>query len=259
MKPIRFGLAVACLAALPLRAQAQNNTAGTAARVAPNVTLLAITDDGANSLRWYRFAVMPNRSYCVETSQGEFLAANTAHENDSILDTYSDEAGTVFAGSNDDNGVEPTHGVDDFGPSRVCEIVATSGVRLVRLSDHSVGAQQWKLKINDTTLFAPWFFSGGGFESFVLVKNTTSTATTVRIALYNTSGTFLASASGTAPANGNYNLQVSSIFGSGSFAGGVAIAHNAAPGGVVASVTSLNFASGVSFDTQASPRQDWRQ
>jgi hypothetical protein len=39
----------------------------------------------------------------------------------------------------------------------------------------------------------------------------------------------------------------------------VAIASDAAPGGLVASVTSLNFGAGVSFDVAASPRQDWRQ
>jgi hypothetical protein len=39
----------------------------------------------------------------------------------------------------------------------------------------------------------------------------------------------------------------------------VQISHTAAPGGLVASVTSLSFGSGVSFDVAASPRQDFRQ
>jgi hypothetical protein len=43
-----------------------------------------------------------------------------------------------------------------------------------------------------------------------------------------------------------------------SASGSVQIAHTAPPGGLIANVTSLSFASGVSFDTPASPRQDFR-
>jgi hypothetical protein len=43
-----------------------------------------------------------------------------------------------------------------------------------------------------------------------------------------------------------------------SAAGGVQIAHNGPPGALIANVTSLSFGSGVSFDTPASPRQDFR-
>jgi hypothetical protein len=62
--------------------------------------------------------------------------------------------------------------------------------------------------------------------------------------------------------NGSYNLQVSAPpptgFALASAAGGVQIAHDGPPGALIANVTSLSFGSGVSFDTPASPRQDFR-
>ena len=260
MRLIRYSLAVVCLVGVPLRAQAQNNTAATSSRVAPNVTLFTTTDDGANAQRWYKFGVSANRSYCVETSQGEFNAANPDVLNDSILETFSDNAGTVLITSNDDNTREPTHqGFTNFGPSRICEITTSTTGRQVRLTDNNAGTNSWKLVISDTTLFAPWFFSGSGFEAFVLIKNTTGSATNVRVAFYNTAGGVIGTSSGVAPANGSLNMQVSTIFGAGLLTGGVSIAHDSAPGGVVASVTSLNFGTGVSFDVTASPRQAVRQ
>jgi hypothetical protein len=41
-------------------------------------------------------------------------------------------------------------------------------------------------------------------------------------------------------------------------ADGVQIAHSGPPGALIANVTSLSFGSGVSFDTPASLRQDFR-
>jgi hypothetical protein len=114
----------------------------------------------------------------------------------------------------------------------------------------------------DTTLFCPWFFSGDGFEAFVLIKNTTGTAHNATVTLIGISGATLGTQSGTAPANGSYNLQVSFApptgFGLGTAHGGVSIAHDGPPGSMIANVTSLGFSSGVSFDTPASPRPDFR-
>ena len=80
--------------------------------------------------------------------------------------------------------------------------------------------------------------------------------------LYNPAGAPLGTQTGTVPINGSYNLQVSAAsptgFGLTSANGGVQIAHNGPPGALIANVTSLSFGSGVSFDTPASPRQDFR-
>jgi hypothetical protein len=48
-------------------------------------------------------------------------------------------------------------------------------------------------------------------------------------------------------------------FGLTSVSGGVLIAHDGPPGAVGATVTSIDFVSGVSFDTPSSPRQDPRR
>ena len=118
----------------------------------------------------------------------------------------------------------------------------------------------FRVRVVDTTVFCPWFFSGNGFEAFILIKNTTGTTRSATVRLSSPSGTTLGTQSGTAPANGSYNLQVSAApptgFGLSSASGGVYIAHNGPPGSLVVNVTSLSFVLGVSFDTPASPRQD---
>ena len=70
-------------------------------------------------------------------------------------------------------------------------------------------AGSFRIRIIDTTLFCPWFFSGSGFEAFVLVKNTTNTARAATVTLYSPTGVSLGTQSGMAPINGSYNLQVS--------------------------------------------------
>ena len=67
---------------------------------------------------------------------------------------------------------------------------------------------------------------------------------------------------GSVPANGSFNLQVSAAspngFGLAAATGGVWIAHDGPPGSLIVNVTSLGFWSGVSFDTPAAPRPDFR-
>jgi hypothetical protein len=179
---------------------------------------------------------------------------------DTVLSIRGADASTVLGG-NDDIADEPGGSL----LSRVCYIATTTEDNLARVSagtNPSGTPGGFRLRVVDTTLFCPWVFSGDGFEAFVLIKNTTGTAHDATVRLAGIGGATLGTRSGTAPANGSYNLQVSAApptgFGLSSATGGVFIAHDGPPGSMIANVTSLNFASGISFDTPASPRQDFR-
>ena len=70
----------------------------------------------------------------------------------------------------------------------------------------------YRLRVVDTTLFCPGLgplFSGSGFESFILIKATTAVTHTAKVTLTAASGATLGTQTGTVPANGSYNLQVS--------------------------------------------------
>ena len=127
-----------------------------------------------------------------------------------------------------------------------------------------LAAGGFRVRVVDTTVFVPWFFADSAFDSFILIKNTTSAAHNVTVTLFSTTGTPAAPAQSTlVAANGNYTLQVSLPppmgFGVSSAAGGVQIAHDGPPGSLLSSVLSLSFDNGMSFDTPGSPRQDFRR
>jgi hypothetical protein len=242
------------LASLPVSALAENNTAP----LAKNVLIGSISTDALGAApadqNWFRYQVKAGRSYCVEVDNGE---AETSIR-DTVLAVLRAD-GTTSIGTNDDVTDEPAASL----LSRFCYIATASEDNLAEVTAGGTGtAGTFRVRIVDTTLFCPWFFSGSTFEAFILVKNTTTTARSATVTLYSPTGTIVGTQTGTAPVNGSYNLQVSAPsptgFGLSSANGGVQIAHNGPPGALIANVTSLSFTSGVSFDTPASPRQDFR-
>jgi len=202
--------------------------------------------------------VSAGRSFCVEVDNGK----SDTSDRDPVLAVFRAD-GTTLIGSNDDIGSEPGEGL----LSRVCYIAPASENNLARVTGGPNGS--WggiRVRVVETTLFCPWFgplFSGSGFETFILIKNTTAAAHSATVTLTGAGGAMVGSPqTGTAPANGSYNLQVSAPsptgFGLSGVSGGLWIAHDGPPGGVIANVTTLNFGSGVSFDTPAAPRLDNR-
>lgn len=241
---------------------ADNLTIGTAANYVIGqgwVTTTAVMSVPAGTDgRYYKFGVVPQRSYCAETATADFGNDDT----DTGLGLYNSAQSLI--GFSDDAGTEPSDagdgGASGHGASRICWIANLGETKeYLRLFDY-VSAVDRRFRIADTSLWAPWFFSGSGFEAFILIKNTTNQPRTAVVTLYSTAGIPLGSASAVIPANGSLNYQVSGApFALASATGTVQISHNAAPGGLVASVTSLSFGNGVSFDVAASPRQDFRQ
>ena len=277
MKRIRFLLGV-CLVMVPLSASAQvNTTAGNASPYKPGEGWINVNIDAANLQRWYGYDVVAGRSYCVE-GVSESTPTAVSYDGDTYI--YRGDGTTQIAG-NDDYFTETSGGGGLFvNPGRVCYISDENGSHLARLSNHNLGTntRSYRWRVEDTTLFCPWFFSGSGFEAFVLIRNTTASAIKATVTLRNTAGAVVGPPqTATVPANGSFNLQVSAAppngFGLAAASGSVEIAYGStqafapgassnwaagAPGSVVANVTSLSFGQGVSFDTPANPRQDWR-
>ena len=261
----------------PCAAQAQNNTAATAASYVVNEGWINV-DMGAapNTQRWYLYSVYAGRSYCVE---GRSERTPTGG-NDGETTVYRSD-GTTLIGRADDNRQEPGGGEGLGGtnnPGRVCYIALADEENFMRVGNFNLSptVHSYRWRVVETTQFCPWFFSGSGFEAFILLKNTTNVPIRAKVNLRDTAGTILGTQTGTVPANGSFNLQVSDPAGFNlvSASGSVEIAygtdtpfgittHNTygrgGPGGLIANVTSLSFTGGVSFDTPAAPRQDWQR
>lgn len=261
----------------PCAAQAQNNTSGTAAAYVVNEGWINVNMGASpNTERWYNYQVFAGRSYCVEGRSGKTPTGS----NDGETSVFRGD-GMTLIGRADDNRQEPGGGTDMNGnnnPGRVCYIAPASEANFMRVGnrglDDTVNSYQWR--VVDTTQFCPWFFSGSGFEAFILIKNTTNAPILATVNLRNTAGTVVGTQTATAPPNGSLNFQVSDPagFNLASASGSVEIAYGSdatfgdmgndtygrgGPGGLIANVTSLSFTQGVSFDTPAAPRQDFQR
>jgi hypothetical protein len=257
MKTTRVIAAALSLLAVPLVASAQNTTIGNSASLAINgKSKYQFMDGAANLNTFYSWIVIPGKSYCVETEGGEFERTIV----DTVLTVFAQDTTTVI-GSNDD-----APELQNWRGSRVCYTATGSGQqvnfgRVAPFGGTSPG-QYYQIRVVENSLYSPWFFTGSGFEAFILIKNTTSATYAGVVTLFNPNGTVLAtSASLAIPANGSLNLQLSAAapvgFGLTAGNGGVRLTSNAALGALVANVTSLSFGQGVSFDTPMTPKTDW--
>jgi hypothetical protein len=259
---------------VPLTASAQNNTPATAAPYKPGQGWIRV-DVGAapNNQRWYAYQAFLGRSYCVEGVAEE--APTLVYDGETAV-FRSD--GATLLGKNHDAATEPAAGV--VNPGRVCYISDQDDLHYARVGNLGLVTtpKSYRWRIEDTTLFSPWFFSGSGFEAFVLIRNTTASSVKVTVRLRDTAGAVVGTPqTATVAPNASFNLQVSAPsptgFGLASASGTVEIAYGSpvafgttsnpqwaagAPGSIVATVTSLNFAQGVSFDAPATPRPDGR-
>jgi hypothetical protein len=275
MKRVRTGLGLLSLLIVPAVASAQNNTAGTAATYSPTQGWIQV-DVGAspNDQRWYRYGVVAGRSYCAE----EVASAQPTRTEDGEVDVFRQDGTTLIGRSNDISALGDI-GYDNqqSTPGRVCYIAPVTENNYAQVGNFLFGAfvETYRFRVVETTLYCPWFFSGSGFEAFILLRNTVAVPVKATVTLRATNGVVVGSPqSATVPANGSFNLQVSAApptgFGLASQYGSVEVAFgglgpptaansnsSGAPGSLLGNVTSLSFGQGVSFDTPMAPRQDW--
>lgn len=281
MNRLRIVLGLVFFASIPLAARAQNNTPATAAIYAIGQGFVNVNVAAAppNNFRWYHFGVVGGRSYCVEQVNEKTPTVSP----DGYVEVRQGDGVTVIGSGDDVVGPAEEPGFDQVAatPARFCYIAPASSQNYALVGNccgTTTGtiAHNYQFRVVETTLFCPWFFSGNGFEAFILIRNTTNATLTATVRLRSPTGVLLGTQTDTVTPNGSYNLQVSAPspggFGLTNVSGSVEIAFaglavpNAAmvgvagaPGSLLANVTSLSFAQGVSFDAPMAPRQDWQR
>ena len=120
------------------------------------------------------------------------------------------------------------------------------------------GLFSYLVRLIETTQFSSWFFQGGDYNSFVLLRNTTYTTINFVIRWFDPAGTEVAT-SGTqsvAP-NGGVGLNSKTFVPAANINGTVAITHDGPPGGLVGQMTSLSATTGLGFDSTMFTRDSW--
>jgi len=233
-----------------------NNTFGSAKDILLGNESTDYLGPNPDDNNWFTFKVAVARSYCVEVDNG----LGEVTRRDPVITVYASDHVSPVA-TNDTLVAEPAA----FQLARACFVADGSQVNYAKVTPtagNQVGT--FRIRVVETTLYSPWFFSGNGYDSFILLRNTTAQAINATVVLVGPTGNPVGGAqTSSLPPNGSYNLLLSGPppngFGlEGVVNGGVYISHTGAPGAIIGNVTSLNFNNGVSFDTPAAPRQDLR-
>lgn len=121
-----------------------------------------------------------------------------------------------------------------------------------------VGSFNVRVGVVETTLFSNWFFLGGDYSAFTLLRNTTTSTVSYTLNWRNGAGAIVATASGSLTGNASIAINARSFAGAVTAgSGAVEIAHNASAGALAATTTVLSGTTGLSFDTVFIARPTW--
>jgi len=203
--------------------------------------------DDTQTEKWYHYLGRAGRSYCAEVGA------------DHIANVFGDPTVAVYwlAGTlivqNDDADTEPlsTRG------ARACFISPTASFR-VKVSDISAGLRSYTMRVVETTMWASWFFIGGDYSSFVLLRNTTDVAINYTVTWRSPAGAPIGTTSATVPPHGAIALNARTYVNlADGTSGSVEVAHTGSPEALVGQVTSLSGTTGLNFDSPMQQRRAW--
>ena len=243
-------------ALLPRSASAQNTTSGGAhSFMVGGAAAEDYFDNTTHTERWYHLTSTTGRSYCAET-QGGVMGDDSV---DSVIDTaltiYDGNATTVLASNDDAIILEPA----GFVLSRACWIAPANGAEYIKVTPHTAGQSfAFRLKLVETTLYSNWFFVGGDYNAYALLRNTTKVTVNYTINWRNAAGTIVAFSTGSLPSNGSVFKNARDFPAVlGAVSGTVEIVHDGSAGAIMATSTILSVSTGLSFDTIFQARPTW--
>jgi hypothetical protein len=244
------GLGLLMLGLLPVTAFGQNTSPSSAAVLLVGQRPVVTWVDDYTTERWYQVLIHGGQSYCVEatTGQREYLQGRP-------VVTVTDSVGNHMYDSVAVGASEP----EGYEQARVCfQAPAGPGLK-VKLTDQSSGMRQYNLRMLETTLWSPWFYINGDYNSFLLLRNTTNLAVGVSVIWRDATGQFAMGAyTGSIPGRGAVILNARDyVTGIGNYSGTVEVAHTGSLEAIVGQVTSLSGTTGLNFDSQLQQRKPW--
>jgi hypothetical protein len=241
-------------------AQAQNTVPSGAYHLPPDGTVFtdyvySAATVGATTERWYVTTLKGGRSYCFQST---VWSANSTTRNPlaniSVFQTDATTAHAGFATSN--SGAEkrmntsPGAPLADFpGGRRICGVPTGADNAeeriFVKVNEfNGVPANiflQYTISVQETSIYAPWFYTDGNYETYVTLRNVSSQAFNATVTWYNLAGAILGSTTQTINGFGAtfVGAKATSGLAAGSL-GSVKITHTGPPGAFVANLTAIN-------------------
>ena len=182
----------------------------------------------AADVNWTSIEVVAGRSYC-----GQLAPDRTAVTPASpTLTAWRANAVTSLA----------------TGTTQVCFVAPATETALFRVTQADAGPRSYRLLASETTLWSNWYFVGGSYSSYTLVRNTLTVPLHVTITWRSDAGVMVSTEAVTIPGGGTVFRDARGKTGS-SATGSVEVAHDGPPSAAVGSQTTLTAATGLSFDT----------
>ena len=209
-----------------------------------------------NTSLYFKTRVTAGRSYTV-IAWAPFQSANEGGANLAVS-LWSDQTCLSEALGVDVTDFEPR--VDQI-PSHAGEqdsiIPTVDGTLYVQVSNTLGVAYTTHLLIIETTLFSPWWFTGGTNQAFLEIRNNMTDSTTAHVTLYLPNGSVCGTTAVPIAGNGNAAISVGAIGTCGAASGSAQIAFAGTPGGMTANTTTIDGVNGTSFDSPFTPRMVW--
>ena len=240
----------------PAMAFAQNTNAMFAVNltVGQEAVSVFVATAAPDNFKWYYVSLVAGRSYCAELTTQRF-ETNRVDPKVQIYSQVGGGAGPLVV-ENDNSAGEPF----PLFNARACFIPASAGVYYVvaTASPGSVGFNRnYALRVIETTLWSPWFFIGGDYNAFTLLRNTTAGSCTTTETWRDAAGTVLGQTTSLVPPNGSVAVNARTFVPAPAINGSAEVAHNCSPGAMVGHQTSLSSSTGLNFDSPFESRQPW--
>jgi hypothetical protein len=249
------GSSTICILLFASVAFAQNTSASAAIHLTIGQTFHESTVDATNTQRWFQVPVIGGRSYCAEAVMGHTQEVFDGLNDPSIV-IYASDATTVIAQNDDILTSEPGGHFN----SRACwsPTVSQEYEFLKVISHGSTTSTTYAIRVVETTLFSNWFFLGGDYSSYTLIRNTTNVSVSYTINWRNGAGTVVSTQTGSLAPNGSTFVDARSQAGAlAAVSGTVEIAHKGSMDAIMATTTVLSATTGLSFDTFFVKRTAW--
>lgn len=137
-------------------------------------------------------------------------------------------------------------------------IPTITGQHVLQVANLAASAVAHRIIIYETSLYSPWWFTGGSNNSFIILSNRSNSSTSVTVTMNTPAGTQCGTSTFSVPANGNAFVQVNSFPSCVSAGSGSAqVAFISTPGTIQANTTVIDGVQGISFDAPFFPRMAW--
>ena len=185
---------------------------------------------------WSSIDAVGGRSYCAQLAPAQTEQSRATPS----LRALRADASTLLAG----------------GPSatRACFIAPATETVLFKAIQADGTPRAYVLNVIETTLWANWFFTGGDYSGYIILRNTTEVSVNATMTWRGTDGASGGTVSVAIPPGGVKFFDARTTA-AGVAAGSVEVGHDGEPQALVGSATTLSATTGLSFDTVTMQRR----